>query len=156
MKRKVYLFLVVVAVVLAYIWVFNFLKSNKIQILNDRTNQITKQDDSYLHYKVFDNKLLNDYGIDFRMIIAKDRNINLFAKQEFDKMIKHPRRKAKSFILVVLNKSQDKSILLSKNLKSRFDKKFIQNIKNYKSKNIRTSVIGIIEKFLDHAIKTKN
>ncbi len=156
MKRKVYLFLVVVAVVLAYIWVFNFLKSNKIQILNDRTNQITKQDDLYLHYKVFDNKLLNDYGIDFRMIIAKDRNINLFAKQEFDKMIKHPRRKAKSFILVVLNKSQDKSILLSKNLKSRFDKKFIQNIKNYKSKNIRTSVIEIIEKFLDHAIKTKN
>ena len=104
MKRVLYVVVTIVVVILAYIGVFNYLKVGGVKILEDKTGVITKQDDIYLHYKVLNRRLLNDYGVDLRVLVDNGiKNADTFIKNELKNMIKHPRKKAKDFIFVLVS-----------------------------------------------------
>ncbi len=104
MKRVLYVIVAIVVVILAYIEVYNYLKAGGVKIFEDKTGAITKESDTYLHYKVLNKRLLNDYGIDLRVLVDNDiKSIDAFVENELKNMIKHPRKKAKDFIFVLIS-----------------------------------------------------
>ena len=104
MKRVLYVIVAIIVVILAYIGVYNYLKVGGVKIFEDRTAVITKESDTYLHYKVLNKRLLNDYGIDLRVLVDNDiKSVDAFVENELKNMIKHPRKKAKDFIFVLIS-----------------------------------------------------
>jgi hypothetical protein len=145
-KRFLIVLAAVFLVVGAYFAIFDYLKSAGVKILVDKSSHVVKGDDTYLHYKIYNDKLLKNYGVDFRLIVAQ-------------KKIKPPkdlRKGAKSYVVVLLDdKGNLKSIKISQNLKSVFDEDFIDKIKQKKYKDIKQAVIKTTESFLDREIELK-
>ncbi len=156
MKRIVYVILTVFIVVGAYFAFFRYLQVGGIKILLDRTGHITKQSEVYLHYKIFNKKLLNNYGTDFRVVIVNSKTdmVN-FAEKKFKEIKSEHRKNAHDFVLVVLNQSGQIKIRISKDLQKIYNDDFLNKIKNYKTKNLSELIIKITERFLDRAIETK-
>ncbi len=156
MKKTIYVILTILIIAGAYFACFRYLKTSGVRILLDKTGHITKHSKMYLHYKIFNKKLLNDYGVDFRVVIVKEKtNTQKFANTEFQKIATKHRKKAHDFVLVVLNKSGQMDIKESKDLQKIYNEEFLSKIKNYKTKNMSELIIKITEDFLDRAIETK-
>lgn len=156
MKRVLYIIIIVLIILAAYMGVYSYLKKGGVKILEDNSGVITKQSDTFLHYKVLNKKLLYDYGIDFRALIIngiKDR-LN-FADSELKRMEKHPRKLnpnkyAEKFIFILIN-PKDKSFIIKSNLKKYngdiFEKADKTDLKRY--------IISLEEVLLDHEWKNR-
>jgi len=156
LKRVLLVFIVVVAMIAAYIGAYHYLKIGGIKILQDDSNSITKQSDTYLHYKVLNQKLLQDYLIDFRVLIdANIKNPEIYAKKELKNIKKHPRKLgaakyAKTFVFVLVNPKDKTAIVKSSS-------KYISNnifIKANKS-TLKKYIISLEEALLDYKWKQK-
>ena len=148
MKRVLYVVVAVAVVILAYMGVYNYLKVGGVKIIEDRTGAITKQDDIYLHYKVLNKKLLNDYGIDLRVLVDNDiKNVDTFVKNELENMIKHPRKKAKDFIFVLVSPKNGYIKAASTQAK------YKTILKNKDINEIKQFVIAIEDDLLEHEIQ---
>ena len=148
MKRVLYVIVVVTIVILTYIGVFTYLKTGGVKVLEDKTGNIIKNDDTYLHYKVLNERLLNDYGIDMRVLVDDDiKDINTFAKNELKNMQQYPRKKAKDFIFVLVSTKNNYIKVLSNKTKYKtiFKEKKISNIKKF--------VINLEDKLLDYELQ---
>ena len=148
MKRALYVIVAIAVVIVAYIEVFNYLKRGGIKIVEDKTGHILKNDDTYLYYKVLNKRLLNDYEIDFRVMVDNDiKNLNAFMKDELKKMQKHPRKKAKDFVFVLVDPKDDIIKVLSNKAK------YKTIFKNIKIGDIKKFVIELEDKFLEYEIQ---
>ncbi len=149
MKKFIYILLIFIAVVAVYFAIYDHLKTGGVEILKDNSSQIQKHSQIYLHYKVFNNKLLKDYGCDFREIVVD--------KNKYDIKPIKLREGAKTFVVVVLDKKGDiLNIKMSKGLHKIFDSSFIKRIKSEKYVDMKVAVVKIIESFLDREIEFKN
>ncbi len=148
MKRVLYVVVAIAVVILAYIGVYNYLKVGGVKILEDKTGIITKQDDVYLHYKVLNKRLLNDYGIDLRVLVDDDiKNVDTFIKSELENMIKHPRKNAKDFIFVL---ASPKNVYIKT---ASTQAKYKTIFKNKDINNIREFVIAMEDDLLEYEIQ---
>jgi len=153
LKRVLYVIAAIIIVVVGYIEAFRYVKTGGIKILHDKTGVITKQSDTYLYYKVLNKRLLNDHGIDFRVLVNNDniKNLDTFMKNELKNMKEHPRKKAKIFVFVLIN-PKNRYIKISatkEKYKTLFKNKGINNIKKY--------VINIEDNLLEYELQhTKN
>jgi len=147
LKRVIYVLIVATLVVFSYFAIFNYLKTGGVKILQDTTAKIQKGDETYLHYKVLNNKLLNDYGCDLRTVISDTKIL---------KPPKKLRKGANSFLLTTISPDGEiTNVETSKNLKEIFDKNFINKIKSNKYDNTKTALIKVTEKILDREIEFK-
>jgi len=153
LKRVIYILVAIAVVIGAYIGVFSYLKKEKIRIVDDQTGHIVKNDDTYLHYKVFNDKLLKRYGIDFRVILS---NSDVDIDKKYDEFSSHLRKGASSLVLVSvdLKKGTLKAKMGAKSRKI-FDDNFINSIK-IKSKDPKKVAVKIVETFLDKALVETN
>jgi len=149
LKRVIYVLIVVVLVIAAYFAIFDYLKSGGVKILQDNTAQIKKADETYLHYKVYNNKLLDRYKCDYRMVVVKKEGSYKIPE------IKLRKGANSSVFVVILPNGKIEDIRISKNLNDIFDKKFISKIKSQKYSNTKSAVIKITEQFLDREIEFK-
>ncbi len=150
MKRVIYVLVVIGMVLGAYMGVFSYLKKEKIKILDDQTGHIVKNDDTYLHYKVYNRKLLEKYGIDFRAILS---NNDIDIDKKFDNFSSHLRKGANSLVVVAVNlKKGALKVKTGAKIKNIFDDDFINSIK-IKQKDPKKVAVKIVETFLDRAIK---
>jgi len=145
-KRFLIVLAAVFLVVGAYFAIFDYLKSAGVKILVDKSAHIVKGDDTYLHYKIYNDKLLKNYGVDFRIIVS----------QKEVEVPKDLRKGASSYVVVLLDdKGNLKSIKMSQNLKSVFDGEFIEKIKQRRYEDIKQVVVKTAESFLDREIEFK-
>ena len=145
-KRFLIVLAAVFLVVGAYFAIFDYLKSAGVKILVDKSAHIVKGDDTYLHYKIYNDKLLKNYGVDFRIIVS----------QKEVEVPKDLRKGASSYVVVLLDdKGNLKSIKMSQNLKSVFDGEFIEKIKQRRYEDIKQAVVKTAESFLDREIEFK-
>ena len=151
MKRVLYVVIAMAVVILAYTGVYNYLKVGGVKILEDKTGVITKQDDTYLHYKVLNKRLLNDYGIDLRVLVDNDiKSVDTFVKNELEYMLKHPRKKAKEFIFVLVSPKNGYIKIASTQAK------YNTILKNKDIKDIKQFVIAIEDDLLEYEIQHSN
>ena len=142
------IFITIVVVILAYIGVYNYLKIGGVKILEDRTGHISKGDDIYLHYKVLNKRLLNDYGVDLRVLVDDEiKNVDTFNKNELKNMTKHPRKKAKDFIYVLVSPKNGYIKIASTKAK------YKTILKNKDINDIKHFVITIEDDLLEYEIQ---
>lgn len=142
------IFITIVVVILAYIGVYNYLKIGGVKILEDRTGHISKGDDIYLYYKVLNKRLLNDYGVDLRVLVDDEiKNVDTFNKNELKNMTKHPRKKAKDFIFVLVSPKNGYIKIASTKAK------YKTILKNKDINDIKHFVITIEDDLLEYEIQ---
>jgi len=149
LKRVVYFLIVIVLVVVAYFSIFDYFKNGGIKILQDNTAQIKKTDETYLHYKIYNKKLLHKYKCDYRIVVVKKDSNYIIPK------IKLRKGANSSVFVAILPNGEIKDVRISKNLNDIFDKKFISKIKSQKYNDTKNAVIKITEQFLDREIEFK-
>ncbi len=148
MKRALYVVVAILLVILAYVGVYSYLKLGGVKIVEDKTKTITKQDEIYLHYRILNKRLLNDYGIDLRVLIDNDiKDVDKFLKKKLDDIKKHPRKEAKDFIFVLANVKDGYVKIVSTQAK------YKTILKNKDISNIKQFIIAIEDDLIEYEIQ---
>ncbi len=151
MKKAIFVLLAFAVVIIGYVGFYSYLKQGGVKILKDNRKAISKESDFYLHYKVLNKKLLDDYGIDLRVLIDDSiTSRDVLAKKELEKMISHPRKltpnkEAKKFIFVLIDPISKRLIYKSSSLR-------LPNgiFKSADKSSIKSYVISIEEALLEY------
>ena len=149
MKRVVIVIAAIAFVISAYFLIFDYLKKGGVKILDDKNSHISKDSQTYLHYKIFNKKLLEKYKIDYRSVISDDETLPKSPEKDL-------RKDAKYFITVLFDtQGSIKDISLSDPIEEHFDEKFLNDLKRKKFNGLKNAIIKAEEAFLDREIELK-